>query len=160
MSSQPYTCLLNIYPLSLSTQAFSVCSFTHRREVIWKGCEWLHACLCTHQCSRASEAGDCSYKQQISVLVHKGIVACFLSVGGMLFHANTGYSLEYSLVWSSQQGNMRSAGICTSELPRAVLVGCLRNVRVVLITWLNHVSSINTYLLSWSIFKVKASHLM
>lgn len=59
-------------------QAF-IHRITDHREVIWKGCAWLHACPCTQLCSRASEAGDCSAAAVSSkFLVHKGIVACFL----------------------------------------------------------------------------------
>lgn len=40
---------------------------------------------CTQQCSRASEAGDCSAAAVSSkFLVHKGIVACFLRGEAML----------------------------------------------------------------------------
>lgn len=53
--------------------------------MIWKGCAWLHACPCTHQCSRASKAGDSSAAAVSSkILVHKGIVACLLRGEAML----------------------------------------------------------------------------
>lgn len=60
--------------------------------MIWKRCAWLHACPCTHQCSRASEAGDSSAAAVSSrFLVHKGIVACFLRGEALLLPlGNTG----------------------------------------------------------------------
>lgn len=128
-SFTPVSSLSTHYTLVHGHPLCSARVLSHSRGVMWKGCEWLQSCPCTHQRGRVHNAGDCFAAAVSSkfYLPHaQRSCGLFLSVEAMLLCLAKNRLRPRITAWcgATSRGIWAiSVEVHTSELTTTVLVG-------------------------------------